>query len=155
MIMEEILLEEIRKLILPVLSQRGIELIELLMRRERGRSVLRFLVDKSGGITLDDCARLNQEIGRILDEQNIIQQSYVLEVSSPGLDRPLKSTRDFERAMEKPVRIVLHKPVHKQNVWTGFLDAVDQASIVIRTEKQQRLQIARQDIARANLEVEA
>lgn len=128
-------------------------MVDLVVYRGRSRSVIRFLVDKPGGITLDECARLNQEIGRFLDEKNIIQESYVLEVSSPGLDRPMKSTRDFQRCLGQLVKIVLRKPLNRQNVWVGVMEAVDEANVIIRTEEAETLRIAREDIARAGLEV--
>ncbi len=152
--MEQILLDELRKTCLPLLSKQGIELVELGIARERGSLVLRFLVDKAGGITLDECARLNQEISRLLDAQDIVQESCVLEVSSPGLDRPLRSTRDFQRCLGQLVKIVLHQPVSGQNVWIAIIDSVDEENVVIRAEKEQRLPIARRNIAWAKREVE-
>jgi len=151
--MQQILLEEIKKRVLPLLSEQGIELVDLLINRGRRRMVLRFLVDKSGGITLDECARLNRELGRVLDEGDIVQQAYLLEVSSPGLDRPIKSTRDFQHSLGKLVRIVLHQPFNGQNVWIGVVGSVDDENVLIRTEKGEELQIARENIAKARLEV--
>lgn len=128
-------------------------MVDLSISRGRRRSVIRLLVDKPGGITLDECARLNQEIGRLIERENIIQESYVLEVSSPGLDRPMESTRDFQRCLGQLVKIVLRKPLNRQNVWVGVMEAVDKANVVIRTEEAQMLRIAREDITRARLEV--
>ena len=147
------MLEEIKELALPLFLREGVELVDLLSCRERGRFTLRFLVDKPQGITLDDCAYLNREIIRILDQQNIVQESYVLEVSSPGLDRPLKNTRDFQRFQGELVKIVLHEPIEKENVWIGYLDQVDEENLTIRTETERILRIPREEIARANLEV--
>lgn len=145
--------EQIKKQALPLLTKEAVELVDLIICRGRGRSVIRFLVDKPGGITLDECARLNQEIGRLIERENIIQESYVLEVSSPGLDRPMKSRRDFQRCLGQLVKIVLHKPLNRQNVWVGVMEAVDEVNVIIRTEEAQMLRIARENIARARLEV--
>lgn len=145
--------EQIKKQVLLLLTKEAVELVDLSISRGRRRSVIRLLVDKPGGITLDECARLNQEIGRLIERENIIQESYVLEVSSPGLDRPMESTRDFQRCLGQLVKIVLRKPLNRQNVWVGVMEAVDKANVVIRTEEAQMLRIAREDITRARLEV--
>lgn len=148
-------MEQIKEQILPLLTEQDVELVDLLINRGRGRSILRFLVDKSGGITLDECARLNQEISQLIEGTNIIQEGYVLEVSSPGLDRSLKSMRDFQRSLGKLIKVVLHQPIKGQNVWVGFVDEVDQENVFIRTENNEKLRIARKDLARAKLEVRA
>ncbi len=152
--MDQALSEDIKRQVLPLLAKEGVELVELFINRGRGRSTLRFLVTKPGGITLDECAQLNREIGRILEQKNLIQEAYILEVSSPGLDRPMKNTRDFQRCLGEPVRIVLHESLNRENVWKGFLKEVDQANVIIQTENEQRLCISRKNIARANAEVQ-
>jgi len=146
-------LDKIKKLTSSLLANAGVELVELFINRERGRSILRLLVDKPGGVTLGECARFNREIGNLLDKENIIQESYVLEVSSPGLGRPMKSTRDFQRNLEKLVKIILHQPIDRENVWKGILNKVGEENIVIETERGKMLSIPRRNIARANLEV--
>ena len=147
-------MENARKLVSPLLAARGVELVDLLRVRGRRRSTLRFLVTRPEGITLDECARLNQEIGQLFDQEDVIQERYVLEVSSPGLDRPMKSTRDFQRKLGKLIRVVLHQPLNKQNVWKGRIEGIDEDNLIIRTEDEQTLHIPRENIARANLEVE-
>ncbi|MBU3933692.1 MAG: ribosome maturation factor RimP, partial [Candidatus Omnitrophica bacterium] len=137
--MDHELSEQIKKQVLLLLTKEAVELVDLSISRGRRRSVIRLLVDKPGGITLDECARLNQEIGRLIERENIIQESYVLEVSSPGLDRPMESTRDFQRCLGQLVKIVLRKPLNRQNVWVGVMEAVDKANVVIRTEEAQML----------------
>ncbi len=153
-IVEKALLGEIRQRISPLLTGQGIELVDLLLARERGRPVLRFLVDKPEGITLDECTRLNRRISEVLDREDTLQQSYVLEVSSPGLDRPLKSSRDFARYLGKPVRVVLHEPLNKQNVFEGPIDEVAEESIVLQAKGKEKVRISRSNIARANPEVQ-
>jgi len=85
----------VEKLVEPLLAQEAAELVDLELVRERGRQVLRFYLDKAGGITLDDCEHLSSRIGALLDEADLVPGSYVLEVSSPGLDRVLKKEKDF------------------------------------------------------------
>ncbi len=108
------IVEKIKELVLPFLEQQRVELVELNFRRQGSKTVLTFLVEKSGGISLDDCVFLNQEISVMLDQHpDILMESYVLEVSSPGLDRPLTTERDFVRAMGKKIRVFL------KEAWEG------------------------------------
>ena len=95
--------EEIKKLIQPVIDQEQVELVDLIYRREAGRYVLRLLVYKVNGVSLDDCSRINRAISDILDNSDLIQHSFVLEVNSPGLDRPIVTKRDFERNIGRAV----------------------------------------------------
>ena len=162
------LLDKLEELALPLLSAQQVELVELLLRRQGRKVILRFLVDKTPplrelggsipvdkpeGITLDECARLNQEIGQILDRENVIQESYLLEVSSPGLDRPLLSTRDFQRNIGRPIRVILHQPLNEQNVWEGLVQGVDEQKVFIQTGEGRKMSVTRKNISRANLEL--
>ncbi|MBN2097295.1 MAG: ribosome maturation factor RimP [Candidatus Omnitrophica bacterium] len=152
--MNELLSEQVKQAVLPVLDKENVELVELQLNRGKKRLLLRFLVDRPGGITLDECAHLNREIGRIFDQQNVVQDSYILEVSSPGLDRPLKSTRDFQRAQAKLIRVVLHQELNRQNVWKGRLVEISEKEIAVQTEDGASQRIPRELIARASVEVE-
>ena len=147
------LVEEIKELALPLLGQMGAELVELKLHTYRRKSQLQFLVDKPGGITIDECARLNQAIGHKLDEQGLMNDSYILEVSSPGLDRPLVRTRDFQRHIGELAKVVLHTPINRQNVWIGFIENIDEEKLIIRSDKKEQISIARKDIAKVKLEV--
>jgi ribosome maturation factor RimP len=97
--------KEIETLITPVVDQEGGEIIDLQWRREGHQWVLRLFIDKPNGITLDDCAQFSDRIGAFLDEKNAIEQSYVLEISSPGLDRVIKKDKDFEKFAGKAVKV--------------------------------------------------
>jgi ribosome maturation factor RimP len=128
----EYLLDRIRELISGLFESRQLDLVDLKMQREKGRMFLRFFVDKSeGGITLDECANLNTEIGKILDETGIIQESFVLEVSSPGLDRRLITEKDFRRVINKNIRIFLSEEVEGRLEFIGQLLRVEAEKIVI------------------------
>ena len=89
----------------PILSSEGFELVEIEFRREARGWVLRLYVDKEGGITLDDCAQISQEIGRNLDVEDFIMTPYILEVSSPGLTRSLKTEKDFMKYRDRLVKV--------------------------------------------------
>jgi len=147
------LLDQIKERIEPFLAAEGVELVDLLSAREKGRFILRFFVDKPGGITLDECTQINRQISQIFDEENVMGGSYVLEVSSPGLDRPLKSTKDFKRCLNKAIRVVLHQPQDRQNVFEGMLTEVSEEDIAIQAPDKDKVSVPRKNIARANLEV--
>jgi len=102
----------LRELSRSYLSAQGFELVDFTYRRQGRQLVLSILADKpGGGITIDECSRLNSSFGRILDEKNILQEGYVLEVSSPGLDRPLINRNDFLRCINENVHFFLKEPV--------------------------------------------
>lgn len=104
------------------ISDKGFELVDIQIKPSRQRNILvRFLVDKPGGITVDECTKLNNEIGEIIDKENLIDKGYMLEVASPGLDRPLKTRRDFERAKEQNITIIFQKQADKTEQVTGRL----------------------------------
>ena len=123
----------IRQVAEPILAAASAEVVELSCHRHSGQLVVRFLVDKVGGVTIQDCARLNQRIGEALDAANCLGDSYTLEVSSPGLDRPLVSRRDFERALGEPIECELHTAVRGSTRLHGTLLAVQEAALVVIT----------------------
>lgn len=108
----EEILEQIQGKIEPILKDHEVEVIEVIFRPQRKEWLLRFLVDKpQGGITVGECAQLNQEISQVLDEVNLIGHPYLLEVSSPGLDRPLKNEQDFKKVKGQLLKIVARVPL--------------------------------------------
>lgn len=129
---KQALIEELKLIISDYLVSHGLELVDLIYRREGRDMVLRLLIDKpEGGITLDECAYINGHIGQILDNKNIIGQRYILEVSSPGLDRPLQAKKDFLRCINKPVRVFLTEPVNEKIEWEGRIIKVEGDSLFI------------------------
>ena len=137
--------DTIDRLAVPFLEQNGVELVELELSGSDRRRMLRFYVDRPGGITIGECARLSRGLEDLLDTHDPIKGSYVLEVSSPGLTRALKSDRDYERAIGKSVRLVLDK----QGDLVGTLTSCDSAELAIDTgEKIHR--IPRSSVVKAN-----
>ncbi len=126
-------LDAVRALVEPVLADASAELVEATLHRQSRQLVIRLLVDQVGGVTMGDCTRLNRLIGQALDEADLIDEPYTLEVSSPGLDRPLVSRRDFERALGEELSLELLEPVHGRRQLTGQLLAVQQEAIVMIT----------------------
>ena len=134
----------------PVLVELGLELVEVQFRPEAHGWVLRLFIDKEGGVTIDDCADVSREISAYLEAEDLIEHSYHLEVSSPGLERPLKRLEDFERFSGRKARIKLKEPVGEQRVFVGTLAGVeDQAVSLLVDGREQRFALNR--IARARL----
>jgi len=125
----------LKNIIADYLKTKGLELVDLIYRYEGRDLVLRILADRpEGGITLDECALLNTEISRILDEQSIIQQSYLLEVSSPGVDRPLTTRGDFLRCLNRRARLFLLESIKGKWEIDGLVSKVDENSVYLDSE---------------------
>lgn len=126
-------LEPIRALVEPLLAEQRMELVELTCRLHGGQRLVRLLVDCVGGVTLHQCARVNQLISRQMEAANLIEGSYTVEVSSPGADRPLVSRRDFERAIGEDLRVEAEREPGRVTQITGMLLAVQPEAIVLKT----------------------
>ena len=120
--------------ITPVLEQHQFELVDVEYVREVGVWYLRCYIDKEGGITVDDCEVISRLLGEWLDKEDFIEDSYILEVSSPGLGRPLKKEKDFARSIGKDVEIRLYKAIDKQKEFTGPLTSYDADSVTLTME---------------------
>jgi len=136
-----------------LLISQKMELVDVEYRREPGGWILRLFIDKQGGVTLDDCTRVSQEMARSLDVEDFIFNPYRLEVSSPGLDRPLKDERDFIRFCERRIRVKTIDPIGKQKSFKGKLRTCVEGRIEMETDGGM-VEIPLSNIARANLEVE-
>ena len=130
--MHEPLVTQLQTLVEPILADHGMELVELTCHPQGRQQVVRLLVDKVGGVTIQQCARVNQSIGRALESANLIEASYTIEVSSPGLDRPLASKRDFERAIGEDVVVDLSVSDGRSKELRGMLLAVQHEAIVLK-----------------------
>jgi len=129
------IIAELRDVIGSYIKEQGLDLVDLVYRYEGKGLFLRILVDKpEGGISLDDCAYLNNEISRILDEKNILQERYILEVASPGLDRPLTTKKDFLRCMNKKARFFLNELVEERRELEGIINSVDDEAVYIDSQ---------------------
>ena len=128
----------------------GMELVDLEYRREGPRWMLRLFIDKGGGVTVDDCARISRELGDLLDVKDLIPQAYVLEVSSPGLNRRIRKKKDFSRFAGQKVQLLLVSPKDGRRKIVGDLVGVEgEEVVVIGTEG--RFSVALENIAKANL----
>lgn len=131
----EALKQDLRDLFFNGCNVQGLELIDLIYRPEGKRLVITVLADKPlGGITLRECALLCRQLKTLLEEKDIIDGDYVLEVSSPGLDRSLKSQKDFSRSLNKEVVFFLNDLVNGKCQWQGLISKVDEAVVFIQAQ---------------------
>lgn len=133
--------------LLPLMEKHNFELVDVEYVKEAGTWYLRAYIDKEGGIAVDDCEVISRQLGNWLDQEDFIDDSYILEVSSPGLGRPLKKEKDFNRSIGKDVDIKLYRALNKQKDFTGNLTAFDKESVTITMENGEQMVFNRADIA--------
>ncbi len=138
----------------PLLTDLGFELVDVVFATEYGRKVLRFFIDKPGGVTIDDCTQASRDLSTLLDVQDPIPQRYTLEVSSPGLDRPLVKEKDFIRYAGKKVKIKTKEPIEGRRNFKATIDSVGDKSISVTDFDGRRFVIELAQIDRARLEIE-
>lgn len=132
----------------------GYELIDINLRFG-GRATIRVVIDKEGGITLDDCETFSRRVGALLDVEDPMAGSYTLEASSPGLDRPLSRLKDFERSVGKLARIITLEKVNNRNFFLGRIEKVKDNLIRLSlTEGREVIDIPYSAISKARLEIE-
>ena len=127
------------ELLAPIVELNGFELVDVEYVKEAGNWYLRGYIDKPGGITVNDCETVSRAFSDKLDENDFIEDSYIMEISSPGLDRPLKKDKDFERNMGKLVEIRTYRPIEKQKEFCGILTAYDSNSVTIDEDGTERV----------------
>jgi ribosome maturation factor RimP len=148
--MAESVLKEIEQLIEPVLADMGIELVDVDFSSEQSRRILRIYADRPTGIKLDDCAMVSREIGDLLDVKELLQNRYVLEVSSPGLNRPLKKEKDFLRAVGQKIKVKTAVPLKGSRNFVGVLQSFESDTLQLKLDDTVVL-IPKQDVKKANL----
>lgn len=146
----DIIVSKITELAEAVLADVGFELVDVEYLVDRGRWVLRIYMDRPGGVTVDDCALVSREIGILVDVKDLIPQEYVLEVSSPGLNRPLKKEKDFEWAVGKKVRIRMKEAVGGRRNFTGYLARFRDATIYLAIDNNE-VELPFKRVEKANL----
>lgn len=139
--------QKTEKLLEPILEANHFELVDVEYVKEGGSWYLRAYIDKPGGITVDDCEIVNRALGDLLDEHDFIEESYILEVSSPGLGRPLKKERDFARSLGEEVEIRTYRMVDRQKEFRGILKAYDKETVTIETDGGEERSFERENIA--------
>ena len=127
------------ELLTPIVEEYGFELVDVEYVKEGGNFYLRAYVDKPGGITVDDCETVSREFSDKLDEADFIDEAYIMEVSSPGLGRPLKKEKDFRRSMGEEVEIRTYRPINREKEFYGILTAYDENSVTIDCEGEEKI----------------
>lgn len=126
--------QRVAALVEPVITEKGLELVDVEYVKEGAHWYLRIYIDKEGGVELDDCTNVSYAVSDILDREDLMTQSYMLEVSSPGLERPLKKDEDFIRFKGKLVTIRLGAPYQGYQEFTGYLAGLVDGEIVLEYE---------------------
>ena len=135
------------ELITPILDRMNFELVDVEYVKEGGTWYLRAYIDKEGGITVNDCEAVAREMNEILDREDFVEDSYVFEVSSPGLGRPLKKEKDYIRSMGKEVEIRTYRAINREKEFYGILSAYDENTVTIKTEDGTEMTFEKSDIA--------
>jgi len=148
------IVERVRALAEPILADRDMELVEVEFRREARGWILRLYVDRPGGVTLDDCQRVSEELGDHLDVEDAIDHPYNLEVSSPGLDRPLTRDADFVNFAGRAARLTTHEAIQGQRNFRGRLAGLVNGAVLLNLADGRQVRIPRGIIAKARLEIE-
>lgn len=139
--------QQTEQLLLPIIESHGFELVDVEYVREAGTWYLRAYIDKPGGITVDDCEVVSRAFSDILDEKDYIEDTYIFEVSSPGLGRPLKKEKDFARSIGEEVEIRTYRAIDKQKEFIGILTEYDKDTVTIEYEDETTQKFERADIA--------
>ena len=135
------------RFLLPLLAEHNFELVDVEYVKEGGNWYLRAYIDKEGGITVDDCELVSRRMSDLLDEKDFIDESYIFEVSSPGLGRPLKKEKDYQRSLGKEVEIRTYKAIEKEKEFYGILKSYDETAVTIEMEEDKEMIFAKKDIA--------
>lgn len=135
------------ELLKPIIAENNFELVDVEFVKEGSNWYLRAYIDKEGGIAVDDCELVSRALSDLLDEKDFIDEAYILEVSSPGLGRPLKKDKDFVRSIGEEVEIKLFRAINKQKDYTGYLKAYDKDTVTIEDEDENEMVFERSNIA--------
>ncbi len=147
------IIDRVKEIAEVYLKEHGIELIEVVFRRENNGLVLRIVADTADGITVSGCTGLNKFLSEVLDREDVIQDRYTLEVSSPGLDRPISTDRDFERSMGKELELTTFEAIDGRKTHEGLLVGIDKDNIVIERQGISTV-MPRSKIALARLKID-
>jgi ribosome maturation factor RimP len=154
-------LERIREIAARVADAYGLEIDDVVMRREGKQDILRIIVDRPGpastaeeSVSVGDCATVSHELSTILDVEELLPDNYTLEVSSPGLDRPLRKQDDYRRFEGRRAKIVTREPIERQTAFAGRLRGLDGDDVLFESEGGRIVRLPLSMISRARLDVE-
>lgn len=143
----EVYEQKTEEILLPIVEEYGFELVDVEYVKEGGTWYLRTYIDKEGGISIDDCEKVSRRLSDILDEKDYIDDTYIMEVSSPGLGRPLKKEKDFKRSLGKEVDIRTYRMIDKQKEFAGILKDYDKDTVTIELDDETLKTFEKGDIA--------
>lgn len=143
----------VEALALPITEENGVELVDVEYVKEGQDWFLRIYIDKEEGITLDDCQAVSEMLSKKLDETDPIEESYYLEVSSPGLDRELKKDKDYEKFKGRLVQISLYEPLDGKKTIEGELLGLENGCVSIKEDGKKKIEIPREKIGKVKLVV--
>lgn len=159
--MGAVVLDRVRELAARVAAAYGLDIFDVELKREGGQQVLRVIVDRPGpaatpeeSVSIEDCARVAEELGTLLDVEDVIPGGYTFEVSSPGLDRPLRTAEDYRRFAGRWAKIVTREPVERQTAFNGRVKGMDGDTVLFESEGKKLVRLPLRLITRARLEVE-
>ncbi len=145
--------ESIAELVTPIINENRLELVDVEYKKEGKNWFLRIFIDKECGVTVDDCTRVSRQIEDLIEVEEAVPSSYILEVSSPGLNRPLKKEKDFLRFKGKLAHVTTYTPIHQQKNFKGTIRDFQEDVLILDIDSQ-RLEIPKDQIAKARLEIE-
>ena len=143
----EIYEQKTEEILIPMVEELGFELVDVEYVKEGSSWYLRAYIDKPGGININDCETVSRRLSDILDEKDFIDDAYILEVSSPGLGRPLKKEKDFKRSLGMEVEIRTYRMVDRKKEFTGILTAYDASTVTIELEDETEKTFEKGEIA--------
>lgn len=150
----DVIRKKIAELAESIASEQDVQFVDVELAGSMRKTIVKVFIDKKGGVTLDDCEKFSKALSMVLDVEDLIQNSYVLEVSSPGLDRPLRGARDFERNIGRIVKITLTENIDDQEFYAGLLKAVSPHNITLSLNGGQVIDVPFERILKAKLEIE-
>ncbi len=143
----EVYEQKTEQLLQPIVDEYGFELVDVEYVKEGSTWYLRAYIDKPGGISIDDCEKVSRRLSDLLDQEDFIEDAYIMEVSSPGLGRPLKKEKDFKRSLGEEVEVKTYRMIDKQKEFTGILKDYDEDTVTITLADETEKTFDKGDIA--------
>ena len=141
-------------LLLPIITANGFELVDVEYVKEGSNWYLRAFIDKPGGITINELEGVSRKLSDLLDEEDFISDAYILEVSSPGLGRPLKKDRDFDRSIGEEIEVHLYRSLNGNKQYVGLLKSYDKDTITIEDEDGSEIALDRVNVSLVRLTID-
>ena len=145
--------EKVKELLEPILLYEGIELVDIEVKKQKNGHLLRIFIYKTGGINIDDCENVSEQLSRILEVEDIFPGKYLLEVSSPGLDRPLKTQKDFKRCIGELVNVEIDEDEKNKRIFGKVIDVTDSSVVLAINKEKESFEISFEKIVKASIEI--